>query len=213
MGVFRFCICNNKCMKQLKNTISDNLISLRKRSKLTQMELAEKLNYSDKTISKWENGEAIPSVEVLISLADFYHVSLDDIVNENFNVNKTFSVSGRRISHLVISLLCIVSVWLVASCVFTGILLYPSGIGGAWLSFIFPIPASCLLALICVCIWCNKGRRFLIHLFSYLLIWTTILAVYLAFIVGGVNIWMLWIVGIPIQIIVSLSLEVARKNK
>ena len=66
---------------ELNEIISHNLIELRKQNKLTQMELAEKLNFSNKSISKWESGEAIPSVEVLQKLANLFGVTLDYFVN------------------------------------------------------------------------------------------------------------------------------------
>jgi transcriptional regulator with XRE-family HTH domain len=52
-------------MRDVRQIIADNLIELRKVNKLTQLELAEKLNYSDKAISKWERGESLPDVEIL----------------------------------------------------------------------------------------------------------------------------------------------------
>ena len=59
----------------IKNNLSQNLIFLRKNEKLTQGEFAEKINYSDKTVSKWENGDAIPDVETLYLIAKVYDVT------------------------------------------------------------------------------------------------------------------------------------------
>lgn len=63
--------------------IAENLAKLRKQKELTQKELSEQLNYSDKVISKWERGESKPNVEALQSLSDFYKVSIDEIINGN----------------------------------------------------------------------------------------------------------------------------------
>jgi len=52
-------------IKDFNKIIGHNLLKLRKNMKLTQMEVAEKFNYSDKSISKWEKGESLPSVDVL----------------------------------------------------------------------------------------------------------------------------------------------------
>lgn len=57
-----------------------NLYQLRKSSGLSQEELAEKLNVSRQTISKWELGESSPDMEKLIILSDFFHISLDELV-------------------------------------------------------------------------------------------------------------------------------------
>ena len=62
--------------------LAKNLVYYRKASGLTQLELAEKFNYSDKSISKWERGEGFPDVFVLKSLADFYGITVDDFYLE-----------------------------------------------------------------------------------------------------------------------------------
>ena len=67
-------------MKTLKETIGENLVELRKNKKLTQLELAEQLNYSDKSVSKWEKGDALPDIEILYELCQFYGVTLEYLV-------------------------------------------------------------------------------------------------------------------------------------
>ena len=59
----------------------DNLISLRKLNNLSQEELAEKLNISRQTLSKYETGESLPDIEKCKIIADLFGVSLDDLVN------------------------------------------------------------------------------------------------------------------------------------
>ena len=70
-------------MENINIIIGKNLSNLRKQAKLTQMELAEKFNYSDKSISKWEAGDSMPSIEILNDLAKFYNVSLDYIAERD----------------------------------------------------------------------------------------------------------------------------------
>lgn len=65
--------------------ISERLVTFRKRKKLTQIELADQINYSDKVISKWERGESLPSIEAFKILADFYEVSIDDLIADNYS--------------------------------------------------------------------------------------------------------------------------------
>ena len=65
-------------MKEWDKIISKNIVEYRKRAKLTQSELAEKLNFSDKSISKWERGEAIPDVVVLINMSEIFRITLND---------------------------------------------------------------------------------------------------------------------------------------
>ena len=59
-------------MNNLKEIIANNITNLRKEKKLTQLEFASELHYSDKTISKWERAESIPDVVVLKQVADFF---------------------------------------------------------------------------------------------------------------------------------------------
>ena len=67
----------------LAEVIGKNITRLRKLANMTQLELAEKLNYSDKSISKWEQGNGIPDVRILIQLAELFGVTLDDLVHEH----------------------------------------------------------------------------------------------------------------------------------
>ena len=69
-------------MEDLKEVIAKNLVRLRREAGITQMKLAEMLNYSDKAVSKWERGDAIPDLRVLIQLAEIYHIKVDDIITE-----------------------------------------------------------------------------------------------------------------------------------
>lgn len=68
---------------RVKVIVAKNLTELRKSRGLTQSELAEKLKYSDKTVSKWETGDSLPDISVLAELAALYGISLDDLVHEN----------------------------------------------------------------------------------------------------------------------------------
>ena len=67
-------------MEGTKNTVAKNIVRLRQASGMTQAELAAKLNYSDKAVSKWERGESLPDVAVLSKIADLFQVSLDWLV-------------------------------------------------------------------------------------------------------------------------------------
>ena len=60
--------------EQIKENIAKNLIKYRKAHNLTQIQLAEKLNYSDKSISKWERQESIPDLVILSNIAKLYGI-------------------------------------------------------------------------------------------------------------------------------------------
>ena len=201
-------------MESLKHIIARNLTSLRKKSHLTQAELAEKVSYSDKSVSKWETGETTPSIEILKTLAVFYNVTVDDIINKDFNVESTFSIKEQKISHLAIVLLSIFSVLLLAIALFTFFLMSKNIVLNkmCWLFFIYFIPCSSILAIIGCAVWGTKHKHAWIIIISSLLMWSIILSIYLSlFVIGNINMWTLWIIGVPIEIMLILAFKIRKK--
>ena len=66
---------------EFKKIVSENLQYYRKQKNLTQLELAEAINYSDKSISKWERGESLPDLFILAEIAKLYGITLNDLVS------------------------------------------------------------------------------------------------------------------------------------
>ena len=73
-------------MKDIKPTIAKNLSFFRKQSGLTQAELAEKLNYSDKAVSRWEHGDTLPDINVLYQLCDFYGIDMNTLISDDADI-------------------------------------------------------------------------------------------------------------------------------
>ena len=67
----------------IKTTVANNLIALRKSKGLTQADVANALNYSDKSVSKWEHADSLPDISILSALADMYGVTLDYLTHED----------------------------------------------------------------------------------------------------------------------------------
>lgn len=65
---------------------NDNLIQLRKINHMSQEALADKLDVSRQTLSKWETGESLPDIEKCRQLADIFGVTIDDLVNYESSV-------------------------------------------------------------------------------------------------------------------------------
>lgn len=185
-------------MEEIKNKIAKNLVHYRKKASLTQIELAEKLCYSDKSISKWERGEAVPDVLVLKQLADFYNISLDAFfVDDNSKKEKSKTNSGMK--HFLITIMSVGIVWLVATIAFAFIGMIIPDINNVWLAYVIAVPVSFIVLIVFSCIW---GRTW--HKIASItgLIWTLSLTIYLM--TSFVNNWLLFLIPIPIQVLVIL---------
>ena len=75
-------------IENLRRIIKNNLIKYRKAAGLTQVQLAEKLGYSDKSVSKWEREEGVPDIYILKEIADLYGITVNDLISENQNKEK-----------------------------------------------------------------------------------------------------------------------------
>ncbi len=188
----------------IKLIVARNLAELRKARGLTQSELADRFNYSDKSISKWEHGETMPDIEVLKQLCDFYGVTLDYLVQENpspetIKVRKQTRVANKWI----ITWLSVSCVWLlavvgyIAGHIIVGETEWPR-IG--WLCFAWGVPASCVVMLVFNGIWGRSSWRTII---AIVLTWSTLACVYLSlvfFIQNGAQLWPLFLIGVPLTV-------------
>lgn len=195
-------------MKPINERVSANLITLRKNAKLTQLEFAEKINYSDKAISKWEKGESLPSVEVLEKICDFFNITLNDITNEDLVLKQSFPLKINKLttSKFIITLLCISSVWLMATIAFTySQLLFQKT---TWIVFVWAVPISCIVGLIFNYLW---GRKRNVFVLASLLVWTSLASIYLHFL--SYNPWAIFLLGVPLQISILLWAELYKNKK
>ena len=185
-------------MEDIKNLLSKNLLILRKSRNLTQLELANKLNYSDKSISKWEHGDAIPDIEVLKRIADFYDVTVDYLISDNSKKPDTPSTTKtNNRNKILITGLSTMLVWLVATIVYSQLNIWLNI--HYWLVFVWSIPASFIVLTVFNGIWGKKRFSFTI---TSCLAWSVLAAIYLQFI--KLNLWVIFIVGIPLQIAIVL---------
>ncbi|MBQ3219548.1 MAG: helix-turn-helix transcriptional regulator [Clostridia bacterium] len=196
-------------MSQVKYIIAKNLTKLRQEKGYTQLELAEILNYTDKSVSKWENGDVTPPIDVLVALADIYGVSLDYLVEENFaeNFDKRYQSKQNNLNKIFITSLAVLFVWLVATVLFV----YNSLINleKPWLLFVIAVPISLIFLQVFNLIW---GRKKFTYIISSLLIWSTLATIYLNFI--EYTPWTIFLIGIPLQIAVILWSQLkSSKNK
>lgn len=184
-------------MAEIKDVMAKNLLELRKASSLTQMELAEKLNYSDKSVSKWEHGDAVPDIEVIARIAEFYGVTVDYLISEHTDEQEALEAvqKARRLNgnKLVITMLAISAVWIISTILYVQLLVWAHI--NYWLAFVWSVPVSVLVMVIFNAIWGRK--RFSLTLISVFM-WSILVGVYLE--LFKFNIWPMFIIGIPIQI-------------
>ncbi len=195
-------------MEEVRKIIGKNISILRKNKKLTQLELAEALNYSDKAISKWECGDSLPDIEILVEVAQFFGVSLDYLVTaEHDKSQENMIKQPKRYTHNKIMITClgVIAVWMIATILY--ICLDRVGLANyAWTPFIHAIPASFIVLLVFNCVWGKKTLRFV---YISLLAWTLLLSIYIIFL--SYNFWMIFIIGIPVQIAILLWSQIRKK--
>lgn len=133
-------------MEDLKDTVAKNLVELRTKAGFTQLELAEKINYTDKAVSKWERGEAMPDLRVLVKIADIYNITVDDIVSPHTERRiKPKMNTGKK--RLLITMLSVGLVLFIATLVFMIFFFIPATEKYAYLVFICA-PFVCSIPLI-----------------------------------------------------------------
>ena len=115
--------------QMIKETIAKNIVTYRKHCNLTQAQLAEKINYSDKAVSKWERGEGVPDTMVMIKLCEIFGVTLNDLISEG----KKEPVKHSNRNRVIVSILSALLVWLVAVIAFVLIIAISPNNEFAWL--------------------------------------------------------------------------------
>ncbi len=192
-------------MDDLNSIFANNLIELRKLNKLTQLELANKLGYSDKNISKWENAQAIPSADILLELSKYFNVSVDYLLkmhtcDESNELRKSRHKSKRN--KILITGLAILCVWLIVLIIFTSIF---TSVDHAWISLLYGVPASAIVLIVFIPLWFKIRPGLFISI--SVLAWSLIASIYLtiAFNIGFDNyLWMIFLPGLPLQLAIIL---------
>ena len=176
---------------------------------MTQLMLAEKLNYSDKAISKWERGESVPDVFMLRTIAELFGVTVDYLLEEDHSEAKRRSVAVSKIvqrNRMIISFLATMLIWLIATMSFVILRFMQVDVQfSGWLVFIYAIPVSSVVALVFNSIW---GIKKLNYLIITIINWSVLISFHLSFLFAvshmSFNIWIIYVIGIPAQVIIFL---------
>ena len=188
----------------IKTTVASNLIALRKSKGLTQADVANALNYSDKSVSKWEHADSLPDISILSALADMYGVTLDYLTHEDAEEQLAY-VNGKhkpdRERQLTIEILAVTIILLCSTVAFVYGYCFREVQYVFWQAYLWAIPASSILLLYFNRVW-HKNILASIILKSRLL-WSLLLCIYLQFF--DYKLWMIFIIGVPIEAIFILS--------
>ncbi|MCQ3034628.1 MAG: helix-turn-helix domain-containing protein [Bacilli bacterium] len=199
-------------MKELSEIVAENITNLRKSKGLTQQELAEKFNYSDKTVSKWELGQAIPSVDVLKQLGDYFGVTVDYFLHDEPDPEKAkYKIKSipQKQNEVIITILASIVVALIATVTFVwSLFAFPDGKTPYWQAFVWMVPLASLASLIFVQKWFKTHKIVKLVLLS-VFFWGILAGTYLHVftyptIKPEANIWYIFFIGIPIEVILVL---------
>lgn len=207
--------------EKLKFQLGANIVSYRKRIGLTQAGLAEKLNYSDKAVSKWERGESMPDVLTLVQLAELFGVTVNDLLLDPNalpeNTSKVEKVMEKAVEKtlkrkadkgIILSLSSLL-VWSVALLVF--VVLSSIGLPYSWVAFFYAVPVNAIVLLSLRSAWHDfRWNQSLVST----IVWGSLLSIYVTLQVFlKVNVWKIFLLGIPGQAAIFLWFRMFRTNK
>ena len=177
--------------EKVKKTIAENIVRYRRECNLTQAELAEKIHYSDKSVSKWERADGVPDIFVLVMLAELFGVTVNDLLTEKHRKSHR---AAPKLKRSIITLMSAGLVWLVAAVVFFAFKVAFPDLPRIWLAFIYAIPAMFIVTLV------------LSALFSYLsvcgIVWGVALSVDISLNVPNVS--LIYIIAAVLQVLIAL---------
>ena len=210
--------------ENVKYRIGANIAAYRKRDGMTQATLAEKLNYSDKAVSKWERGESIPDVLTLRQLSDLFGITVNDLVcdpnalpeNSDSKLEKAMTQVSekalkRKANKNVIQALSSTLVWFVALLAFVILSSFDFLKQYSCLLFFVAIPANAIVLLSLRSAWHDfRWNQMLITI----IVWGSLLSVYMVLLLAfHYNFWKIFLLGIPGQIAIFLWFRMFRPAK
>ena len=199
--------------ENLRSIIALNVISLRKAKGMTQQDLANRLNYTDKAISKWERGESVPDIMVLKQIADMFGVTVDYLLTETHETvcvshdEEQAKAEAARRRHSIrargfVTGMSILLVWMAAVMMFIVFDTMSANPLFHWFVFACAVCASLILWLVMNSIWFNRRRNYLI---ISLLMWSVLILLYMSvWLLTTRMLWLVFLLGIPGQAIIVM---------
>ena len=194
-------------LNELKLVTASNIIKLRTQKGMTQAELGALLNYSDKTISKWERGEAIPDAYVLTQLSALFGVSVDFILSSHDKWEKPKENEVEEVRYSVEHIIAIVVIGVSTAFLIAFVTLWLMDVV-EWRLFLFALSAAILAYMIMICIF--KRTRQLQYVIA---LFVASLFVIVYFFLPTANPWQLFLILIPAEAIVFLACNVKKRRR
>lgn len=186
---------------EIKEVIAENLLRFRTQANLTQAQLAELLNYSDKAVSKWERGESVPDIRVLMQIAGIYNITIDDLVSRP-KEKEVKPVLHKRKKRLLITLLSFALVWFIATGLFV-ILCYIPDLTHEYLCFVAAAFVSSIVLMVFSAVW---GNRITNAIACSLILWSlaAMLFAFMYLFTSVSNLWLLFVAASPFEVLIIL---------
>ena len=208
--------------EKLKLQIGSNIANYRKGAGLTQAGLAEKLNYSDKAVSKWERGESMPDVTTLVQLAEQFGITVNDLLVdpdalpgnpgklEKAMTQVSEKALKRKANKNIILGLSSILVWFVALLLYVMLSSFEIGAKWNWVFFFYAIPANCIVLLSLRSAWHDfRWNKMLISG----IVWGSLLSIYITATFWNFNLWKIFLLGILGQVAIFLWFRMFRPVK
>ncbi len=206
--------------EELKSRLGGNIARLRKVQGMTQADLAQRLNYSDKAVSKWERGESMPDILTLVQLAEELETDVNELLSDPNAPASPAQVSQPehsgdkarqkpKANRRVIQQLSSVLVWMVA--LFFYLVLDSFGVSHVWLVLVLGVLGNAITLLSLRSAWRLYGwNRILISV----IMWTALAFVWLLFfLVWSVNVWRIFLLGALGQAAIVLWLKMFQRQE
>lgn len=206
--------------EKLKRQIGINIASYRKRNGLTQAGLAERLNYSDKAVSKWERGESVPDVMTMVQLAEQFDITVNDLLVdpealpgnpnnlEQAMTRVTEKTLKRKANKHIILWLSSLLVWFVA--LFFYVVVSSFDIPYTWLAFLYAVPANAIVLLSMRSAWHDFRWN---RAYVSTIMWGFLVSFHATLLIMHFNMWKLYLLGIPGQIAILLWFRMFRSSR
>ena len=200
-------------MDDIKSIVARNIVELRQANHMTQLDLAEKLNYSDKTISKWERAESTPDIAVLIEIAQLFGVTLDYLVKAEHGDVQEVQKPAReepKYNRKAIAYISESVAWILAIAAFILTTLIMGRVTFQYLYFVYALPAVLIVRLVFNSIWFNPRNNY--YIISFLM-WSILAVLHLTFLYFGINIALIYLIGAAGQAVILLWSRISKPKR